>query len=185
MPEPLVVMRPSLGRGHRPSRLALAATALRSWGRRQVLVAAVGAVLVTLLIGVATVLIPNDVFSRDIPPVWWDYPVWILTGILCGALIATYVGQSDDAARQRSQRRSGPMGMAGAVLGWFAVGCPVCNKIALLALGYTGALTWFAPFQPVLAVAALVLTGVALVWRLSGQVACPMPLRRPVREVAR
>ncbi|EPR75477.1 hypothetical protein ADILRU_2020 [Leifsonia rubra CMS 76R] len=31
------------------------------------------------------------------------------------------------------------------MLAWFAVGCPVCNKIALLALGYTGALACPAP----------------------------------------
>ena len=67
------------------------------------------------------------------------------------------------------------MGMVGGVLAWFAVGCPVCNKIALLALGYAGAITWFAPLQPVLAIGALALTSVALVLRLRGQVACPLP----------
>ena len=67
------------------------------------------------------------------------------------------------------------MGIAGSMLAWFAVGCPVCNKLALLALGYSGAITWFAPVQPFLALAAMVLTGAALVWRLRGQVACPVP----------
>ena len=62
--------------------------------------------------------------------------------------------------------------MAGVALAWFAVGCPVCNKIALLALGYSGALTWFAPAQPYLAAAALLLTAGALVVRLRGQVYC-------------
>lgn len=62
--------------------------------------------------------------------------------------------------------------MVGAVLAWFAVGCPVCNKLALVALGYSGALTWFAPLQPLLAVTAVVLTGLALVWRLKGSVSC-------------
>ncbi len=66
--------------------------------------------------------------------------------------------------------------MAGGMLAWFAVGCPVCNKLALLALGYSGAITWFAPVQPFLALGALVLTSVALVWRLRGQVACPVRL---------
>ena len=64
--------------------------------------------------------------------------------------------------------------MAGGILAWFAVGCPVCNKLALLALGYSGAITWFTPVQPFLALGALILTGVALVWRLRGQVACPV-----------
>jgi len=55
------------------------------------------------------------------------------------------------------------------------VGCPVCNKIALLALGYSGAITWFAPIQPVLAIGALILTGLALLWRLPAQISCPLP----------
>lgn len=80
----------------------------------------------------------------------------------------------DDSAYGEDRRESG-LGMVGAVLGWFAVGCPVCNKIALVALGYTGALRWFAPFQPLLAVTAIVLSTLALLLRLRGQIWCPVP----------
>jgi hypothetical protein len=83
-------------------------------------------------------------------------------------------GAATDAADEAQARRSSRMGMAGGILAWFAVGCPVCNKLALLALGYSGAITWFTPVQPFLALGALILTGVALVWRLRGQVACPV-----------
>ena len=48
----------------------------------------------------------------------------------------------------------------------------MCNKIALLALGYTGALQWFAPVQPLLAVGAVALLGYALWRRLRGEIAC-------------
>ena len=54
------------------------------------------------------------------------------------------------------------------------MGCPVCNKLALLALGYTGALTWFAPAQPWLAVAGIAFLGYALRSRLMGEVTCPV-----------
>ncbi|WP_418605694.1 hypothetical protein [Georgenia sp. SUBG003] len=37
------------------------------------------------------------------------------------------------------------------------------------------ALTWFAPVQPLLAGAGLALTAAALLVRLRGQVACPLP----------
>ncbi|KAA0919215.1 hypothetical protein [Dietzia sp. ANT_WB102] len=170
--------------------LTLAAQGLRTWGPRQVLVAAGVSVAFGLLLGLATVLIPNPVFTREIPPVWWNYPVWILTSVLSGMLVATYVrgdeggaaeaaggrgavGDDDDEARRTSR-----VGVVGAVLAWFAVGCPVCNKLALLALGYSGAITWFAPVQPVLAILALALTGVALAIRLRGQVACVLPAPR-------
>lgn len=150
--------------------------ALRGWDARQIAAAIVASVGIALVIGFATVLIPNPIFGREIPPVWWNYPVWLLTSAFSGMLIATYVAPraTSVVAGQISKQddKSSGVGMAGAVLAWFAVGCPVCNKIALLALGYSGAITWFAPLQPVLAIGAFILTGVALVWRLRGQVAC-------------
>lgn len=163
------------------SSLVLAGRALRGWGPRQLITAAVVTVAVAVFIGLVTVLIPNPVFGREIPPVPWNYPVWIATAILTGILVATYVQSGDEdedtsrKADQRADRRSARVGGVGGILAWFAVGCPVCNKIALIALGYTGALTWFAPLQPVLAAAALGLSTVAVVWRLRGQVACPIP----------
>ena len=48
------------------------------------------------------------------------------------------------------------------MLSVFAVGCPVCNKLVLLLLGTSGAMTWFAPLQPALAV----LSVVGLAWAL-------------------
>lgn len=181
--------------------LTLSWQALRSWNRKQFGIAAAATIGFGLLLGIATVLIPNSWFSRDIDTLWWNYPVWILTSIGAGMLIATYVqptngqpaadpGAEGDLDADVGERRTARMGIAGGVLGWFAVGCPVCNKLALLALGYSGAITWFAPIQPVLAIAALILTALALVWRLRGQVACPVEpaastAPRPDREPAR
>lgn len=162
--------------------LGTALRGLQSWTARQVLVAAAAAVAFGAALGVVTVLIPNAWFVREIPPVWWNYPVWLLTSLLSGMLVATYIrsgpgtAAADDAesADSLGQRRTSRLGVAGGMLAWFAVGCPVCNKLALLALGYSGAITWFAPVQPYLATGALVLTSIALVSRLRGQVACPV-----------
>lgn len=182
-----------------PRDLGLALQGLRTWGPRRVAVAAGVALAFGLLLGLATVLIPNPVFTREIPPVWWNYPVWILTSVLSGMLVATYVREDlppgptpsegvttsgvDDDDNTQQARRSSRVGFVGAFLAWFAVGCPVCNKLALLALGYAGAITWFAPVQPFLGILALGLTAVALVVRLRGQVACPLPAARPVAVV--
>lgn len=159
--------------------------ALRAWGPRHYGVAAVATLGVALLLGVSTVLIPNPFFSREIAVVPWNYPVWVATSLLAGLLVATYVrqgpapsaapgGEAGDAPSSGDRDRPGKLGMAGGVLAWFAVGCPVCNKLALLALGYSGAITWFAPVQPFLGVLSLVLTGAALFVRLRNQVACPV-----------
>jgi hypothetical protein len=165
----------------RPGPLPSAVLALRGWTARRYAAAALFAVGFAVLIGVPTVLIPNPVFSREIAVVGWNYPVWIATSVLSGMLAATYL-RADRPPAQTSQSaedsRTSRLGIVGGVLTWFAVGCPVCNKVALLVLGYSGAITWFAPFQPVLAVAALALTAGALVVRLRGQVACPLPAPR-------
>lgn len=178
-------------------------TALSAWTPRQTVAATIFTVAFAVLIGVPTVLIPNPVFGREIPVVAWNYPVWIVTSVLAGMLAATYVrpakartasggtapGDADAgvgaaASAEASDGADAPvdtpsrLGMVGGVLAWFAVGCPVCNKIALLALGYSGALTWFAPVQPYLAAAAMLLTAGALVFRLRGQVFCPTPAAR-------
>lgn len=166
--------------------------ALRAWTRRQAAAAALFSVAFAVLIGVPTVLIPNPVFGREIPVVAWNYPVWIVTSVLAGMLAATYVrarpaateATASDAPTAPATDADAPvdapsrLAVAGGVLAWFAVGCPVCNKIALLALGYSGALTWFAPMQPYLAAVALLMTAGALVFRLRGQVFCPTPAAR-------
>lgn len=159
-------------------RVPLAGQALRGWTPRQWLFAVLGTVATAIVLGVATVLIPNPVFRRDIPPTVWSYPVWLVTSALTGLLLATYVKAPDAPAPADAAEPQSALGMVGTVIAWFAIGCPVCNKIALLALGYTGALTYFAPLQPWLAAGALVLLVVALIARLAGQVACPLPSAR-------
>ena len=175
-------------------RIPLSVDALRWWGARLWAVAAAASLGIALLLGYATVLIPNDVFTREIPPPPWNYPVWIATSLLSGLLLASYVRAAPGGAAEPSVEdprltecaprtavepadKPSRWGLAGGLLAWFAVGCPVCNKIALLALGYSGAITYFAPVQPLLAAVALAATALALVFRLSGQVECLLPAR--------
>lgn len=138
---------------------------------RRWVVAGVSAVLTVLVVGVPTVLIPNPWFGRAVPPTWWAWPVVALTAVLSGLVTATYVGSPSAAAVDPASRTS----LAGGFLAYLAVGCPVCNKLALLALGSAGAIQWFAPVQPVLAVGGVVLLGYALRRRLAGERSCPVP----------
>ena len=126
-----------------------------------------------LIVALPTAVIPNPIFGRAIGVTWWSYPVVVITGILGGMLIATYVRPTGMSlpATEKIDRES-KMGVAGAAITFFAVGCPVCNKLVLLALGASGAISWFAPIQPFLAVASVVLMAIALVVRLRSQVTC-------------
>jgi hypothetical protein len=54
------------------------------------------------------------------------------------------------------------------------VGCPACNKIAVLLLGVSGALNLWAPIQPLVGVASVGLLAWALQRRLAGERACPV-----------
>lgn len=153
------------------------AMGLRGWAVRQHLAAAGFSVAFALLIGFPTVMIPNPVFGREVPVPAWKYPVWIAASVLAGLLAATYVRPSRGAGNvtETDQTGNAPsrFGMVGGALAWFAVGRPVCNKIALVALGYSGTITWFAPVQPYLAAVAPATTAGALLVRLRGQTLCP------------
>ncbi|GAB3560889.1 hypothetical protein GCM10027344_14540 [Spelaeicoccus albus] len=128
-------------------------------------------VSVVLVTGIPTDLIDTPLFTRDVPVTWWAWPVLIMTALLSGLVAATYVARKDASTRRDSGSR---FGMTGAVMTFFAVGCPVCNKLVLLALGYTGAIQFFEPVQPYLAVVAIGALGWALVWRIRRERTCPL-----------
>lgn len=147
--------------------------ALRRWTPRQCLLATAAAVAIALAIGLPTDVIPNPVFGRPVPVTWWSYPTLGLTAVLGGLLAGTYVrpGAAVTAAVEEIDASTRRGGLAG-LLSFFAVGCPVCNKLVIVALGTTGARQWFEPVQPVLAVASIVLLGWALRTRLRSAESC-------------
>jgi hypothetical protein len=149
-------------------------TALRLWPRERWLAAVIGGVAIAVLVSLPTAVIPTPIFGRAIEVTWWSYPVVVLTGILGGLLLATYVRPMKAVVEQTTDDLDRPskLGMAGTLLAFFAVGCPVCNKLVLIALGTSGAMSAFAPVQPFLALGSLVLMAVALRLRLRGELAC-------------
>jgi hypothetical protein len=146
--------------------------ALRLWSARRWRAAALSAVVIALIMAVPTAIIPTPIFGRSVEVTWWSYPVVVLTAVLGGLLFATYVREPGDGG-QREEPTS-KLAIAGGVLSYLAVGCPVCNKLVLLALGASGAMTWFAPVQGYLAIVAIGLMVGALIIRLRGEVACPV-----------
>ena len=149
---------------------------IADWSRRRWLIAAASGVGIALFVALPTAVIPNPVFGRAVAVTWWSYPVVVLTGVLGGLLVATYVREPGlEGEIDEQHERASTLGMAGAMVSFFAVGCPVCNKLVLLALGATGAVTWFAPLQPLLAVASIVLMAVALRVRIRNDRVCRVP----------
>jgi hypothetical protein len=125
---------------------------LRSW-----LVAAVGGGAALLLVGIPTAVIANPLFTRMTPVRTQDYVFWIATGLLSGLLAGTFaLGRSADIPGKA---------LSGFVLADLAIGCPICNKVVVLALGVSGALNFFAPLQFYIGLASLVLLAFALLVR--------------------
>jgi hypothetical protein len=143
-------------------------TILRAWSIRRWITAAVSAIVTGLVISIPTAVLENSVFGREIAVTSWSVPVIVITSILSGLLFATYI-KNDSANTEDTSLK---IGTAGAFFSFLAVGCPVCNKIALVALGYSGAMNYFAPVQPFLAFAGVAILTYALIMRLNGEIKC-------------
>ena len=143
-------------------------TILRAWSIRRWITVAVSAIVTGLVISIPTAVLENSVFGREIAVTSWSVPVIVVTSILSGLLFATYI-KNDSANTEDTSLK---IGTAGAFFSFLAVGCPVCNKIALVALGYSGAMNYFAPVQPFLAFAGVAILTYALIMRLNGEIKC-------------
>src|SRR5205823_4761704 len=102
-----------------------------------------GAALAAVLVGVPTGILRTSLYRRMTPVLWWNYPVWAVTALLEGFLLASYV-------RAGAGNATTGKATAGGVLSFLAVGCPVCNKLVVLAIGISGAMSYWAPVQPFL-----------------------------------
>lgn len=143
-------------------------TILRAWSIRRWITVAVSAIVTGLVISIPTAVLENSVFGREIAVTSWSVPVIVVTSILSGLLFATYI-KNDSANTEDTSLK---IGTTGAFFSFLAVGCPVCNKIALVALGYSGAMNYFAPVQPFLAFAGVAILTYALIMRLNGEIKC-------------
>jgi len=121
--------------------------------------ALVGGLAATIAIGIPTAVIVNPWFRRMTPTRPLDIVFLLLTSTLTAALAATWAYPATCAYAERSFS-------TGSFLSFLAIGCPVCNKLVVLLLGFSGALTFFAPLQPVLGLASVALLAYALRTRL-------------------
>ncbi|MCU0504998.1 MAG: hypothetical protein MUE82_04350 [Chloroflexi bacterium] len=160
--------------------------------------------------GLVSAVIPNPVFGRSVPPEPFAYVVWLVSAPLMGILAATYMVPAGGPARAvalgpgtapavvrvapgatvappTGDGASAPRARDGSVLGtvagfgaFLAIGCPLCNKVVLVALGASGAMTIWAPLQPIVGAASVALLVATVAWRLRRRAAgdaCAVPLQ--------
>ncbi len=122
---------------------------LRGWA------IAVAAIIVTLMsIGIPTDIVPNPLFTRMTPVRPQDYVIWVATAIMVGLIAGTFFTPLRKAGQGKI--------VSGGLLSFLAVGCPICNKLVVLLLGISGALTFFVPAQLYIGLASLLILGWAL-----------------------
>jgi hypothetical protein len=134
---------------------AIAKAGTIPWRRFTVISTAIAAAYV-LVLGTATAVIPNPIFHRVIATDVGNILSLLGPAALFGPLMATYLVPWPVVCRV------GGRATTGGILSFLAVGCPVCNKLVVLAIGVTGATDYFHPLQPLLGAISLVLLGVAL-----------------------
>ncbi|WP_419922548.1 hypothetical protein [Candidatus Poriferisodalis sp.] len=126
------------------------------------------------LIAVPSDLIDTPIFSRPVAVRWLDYVILAITAALIGLILAI---RPVPGAAQAAVERQGTTTIWGGFVSFLAVGCPVCNQAVVALVGVSGALSWWAPVQPVVGLAAVAL----LVWTLRKRLntyrlaACPLP----------
>lgn len=147
--------------------------ALRRLDARTWLVALVLGALSALVIAIPTRLVPNELFRRMTPTRPLDYVFLVIASALIGLVLAV--------SRRSPDLVGGGRVLTGGLGTVLAVGCPVCNKLVVPALGVGGAVSVFAPLQPVLGAASIAILGVALKRRLEPreQAVCEVPSSSP------
>jgi hypothetical protein len=139
---------------------------LETLDRRFWLAAVAGTALALLALGVPTAVVPNPFFIRMTPTQAFDVAVWLSSSALLGLIVATFVARPRDAsADPHGAAGSAPTSLAG-IGAYLAIGCPICNKIVVGLLGASGAITAFAPIQPLIGAASVALLAATLIYRL-------------------
>ncbi len=130
------------------------------------IVAAPGTIGALILLGVPTAVIPNPFFIRMTPMETFNLVVWLASAPLIGLLIATYVRPPGHGGVHPALEAGTGRATLGGVAAYLAIGCPICNKVVVAALGVSGAMSYFAPLQPIIGAGSVALLGATLVWRL-------------------
>lgn len=157
---------------------------LRTWPRAVPI-----ALIAYVLIAVPSDLIDTPWFGRPVQIRAIDYIIASVAALLIGVTLAirpepTAVGGigSMDGDALGVEAASAMEGedtrtVWGGFVSFLAVGCPVCNQAVVALIGTGGALSWWAPVQPVVGLVAIGLLVHTLRRRLATYdlVACPVP----------
>ena len=134
--------------------------------RRFWLAAAGGTIAALLVLGIPSAVIPNPLFIRMTPTEPVNVAVLLASAPLAGLLLATYASKTRPIAADPHGDVGAGRATLGGVAAYLAIGCPICNKVVVAALGVSGALNVFAPLQPLIGALSVATLAGTLGWRL-------------------
>lgn len=121
----------------------------------------VGTFLLLLAIfGIPTAVIPNPWFGRMTPVTIVDYFFLITTS----GLLALYVALPTPSKHTTAT--------AGGIANFFAVSCPLCNKLFVLLLGASAVMHYIEPLRVWFGALGVMLAGVAVWTKIKGCKTC-------------
>jgi hypothetical protein len=120
-----------------------------------------------LVQAIPTAIIPNQFFVRMTPVRVQDYVFLATSAALMGLIFSTFGLPKTTVSCQKRA-------LGGGLLSTLAIGCPICNHVVVALVGISGALTYWAPLQPVVGATAVVI----LLWTLYERVSAigPTPM---------
>ena len=126
-----------------------------------------------LVIAIPSDLIDNPIFGRPIQPKPIDHVILAFTAALIGLIFA--IRPATLTSHNEADRAPT---IWGGFVSFLAVGCPVCNQAVVALVGTSGALSWWAPVQPLVGLLAISLLVHALRRCLQTYepAACPLPV---------
>ena len=131
------------------------------------------AIVAAVVIALPSDLLDTPLFGRPVEARAIDYLVLAITAALIGTVLAIRPDQLT-ARDEEDQTRT----IWGGFVSFLAVGCPVCNQAVVALVGMSGALSWWAPVQPIVGLSAIGLLIHTLRRRLDTYElsACPIPV---------
>lgn len=135
----------------------------KSGNRRSAIIALLIAAGTTLLLyiifGAVTAIIPNRFFTRMTSVGWLEHASLITTSSLLGIYIGLiYYGKA-----AKKDKVCNATATTGGVFGFLTFGCSICNKILVFFLGIAGVFTYFEPIRPFLGVFSILFLGFSII----------------------
>jgi uncharacterized membrane protein len=116
--------------------------------------------VIFVLFGVISALIPTRYFTRMIESKNLDYLFLTLTSLLLGSYISLSIYQ-----KNRENKCDYIMG-GGTILGFFSFGCPICNVFLVSIFGASAILTYLEPYRPVFGLISIGLLGFIFIYKM-------------------